>query len=346
MRKVILSLVVSIMSLLSYSLFSQVDNEPIALGLPGDNLNLYAVLAVFQKSPSLEGFEKSINDKDTKINNLDLNNDRETDYIQVISYKDGNAHSIVLKVAINKKEFQDVAVITVEKNVAGKIEVQIIGDEALYGKDYIIEPAVVNISETPNPGFTNEKTTIINNTYSIDNLDGNGFLYVNDWPIIVHLFSPVFSIYISPWHWGYYPSYWYPWTPVYYYNYWGFHHHYYQNHFYRKAPYVINTLRYSNYTRRRNSSPTVLQNRTSGRYDATYQGRTYRRQQATIVTPNAPAPRPQREGRVPLAPSRLPDNPPIRRTPTITRPDRPSVRPITPVTRPNRDQNQPSRRGR
>lgn len=115
MRKVILSLAVLIVSLLSFPLFSQVDNEATALGLPGDNLNLYAVLAVFQKSPSLEGFEKAINDKDTKINNLDLNNDRETDYIQVISFKDGNAHSIVLRVAINKKEFQDVAVITVEK---------------------------------------------------------------------------------------------------------------------------------------------------------------------------------------------------------------------------------------
>jgi len=214
----------------------------------------------------------------------------------------------------------------------------------LYGKDYIIEPAVVNISETPNPGFTNEKTTIINNTYSINNLDGNGFLYINDWPIIVHLFSPVFSVYISPWYWGYYPSYWYPWTPIYYYNYWGFHHHYYQNHYYRRAPYVLNTLRYSNYTRRRNSSPTVLQNRTSGRYDATYQGRSYKRLQPPIIRPTTP--RSQRESSTPLTPSRLPENPSVRRTPTITRPDRPSMRPITPATRPNREQNSPSRRGR
>jgi hypothetical protein len=29
-------------------LFSQVENEAVALGLPGDNLNLYAVLDVFK----------------------------------------------------------------------------------------------------------------------------------------------------------------------------------------------------------------------------------------------------------------------------------------------------------
>lgn len=46
--------------------FSQKNNQPVALGLPGDNLNLYAVLEVFQKSPTLEGFEKSLNDKGLK----------------------------------------------------------------------------------------------------------------------------------------------------------------------------------------------------------------------------------------------------------------------------------------
>jgi hypothetical protein len=34
--------------LLSSPLFSQVENEAVALGLPGDNLNLYAVLDVFK----------------------------------------------------------------------------------------------------------------------------------------------------------------------------------------------------------------------------------------------------------------------------------------------------------
>jgi hypothetical protein len=49
-------------------LFSQVENEA-ALGLPGDNLNLYAVLDVFK---TVEEFERAINTRDANINNLDL----------------------------------------------------------------------------------------------------------------------------------------------------------------------------------------------------------------------------------------------------------------------------------
>jgi hypothetical protein len=45
------------------------------LGLPGDNLNLYAVMNLFQESETLEAFERSLNEENTRINNLDLNND-------------------------------------------------------------------------------------------------------------------------------------------------------------------------------------------------------------------------------------------------------------------------------
>lgn len=43
--------------------FSQNTDSPVALGLPGDNFNLYAVLDFFQKSQILEEFERKINDK-------------------------------------------------------------------------------------------------------------------------------------------------------------------------------------------------------------------------------------------------------------------------------------------
>ncbi|MDZ4330200.1 MAG: hypothetical protein U0945_06410, partial [Flavobacterium sp.] len=75
MKKLILSLVFLATTLFSVPLFSQIDNRPVALGMPGDNLNLYAVLDIFQKSKTLEEFERAINDKDTNVNNLDLNND-------------------------------------------------------------------------------------------------------------------------------------------------------------------------------------------------------------------------------------------------------------------------------
>jgi hypothetical protein len=47
MKKIIISLLVLIMGFWVL-LFSQVENEAVALGLPGDNLNLYAVLDVFK----------------------------------------------------------------------------------------------------------------------------------------------------------------------------------------------------------------------------------------------------------------------------------------------------------
>ncbi len=56
------------------------------LGLPGDNLNLYAVLAIFQESPTLEEFELRLNDPGKMVNNLDLNGDNKIDYIHVIDY--------------------------------------------------------------------------------------------------------------------------------------------------------------------------------------------------------------------------------------------------------------------
>ena len=47
MRKIIYVLVILTIGLLSSPVFSQIENEPVALGLPGDNLNLYAILDVF-----------------------------------------------------------------------------------------------------------------------------------------------------------------------------------------------------------------------------------------------------------------------------------------------------------
>ena len=70
------------------------SKQPKSLGLPGDNLNLYAALKVFQESKTLEDFEKSINDPERKINNLDLDGDDQIDYISVIDKVKDNVHSI------------------------------------------------------------------------------------------------------------------------------------------------------------------------------------------------------------------------------------------------------------
>jgi hypothetical protein len=130
----------------------------------------------------------------------------------VLSYDQGQFYSIVLRVAVSSTEFQDVAVIEVSKIIRVELYVQIIGDEALYGRDYIVEPSY-NRTETPNPGYTGNKT-VVDKSIIIQTP-----LYV--WPLVAYLFSPVFSVYIS-WHWGFYPIYYVPWTPLRYYNYWVF----------------------------------------------------------------------------------------------------------------------------
>src|SRR3954447_8143767 len=141
--KRILSLLIIGLSLLSIRGFSQKDStaakDTTRLGLPGDNLDLYAVLDLFQKSKTIEEFEKNLNDEKTGINNLDLNLDKKVDFIKVTTKKDGDAFTFILQVDVTKTETQDVAVILVSKDKNEKVSIQMVGDEDLYGKDYVIE---------------------------------------------------------------------------------------------------------------------------------------------------------------------------------------------------------------
>ena len=121
-------------SLISYSSFSQTENDEPLLGLPGDDLDLYAVLDIFQKSKTIEDFEKSLNDEKAGIVNLDLNNDGNIDFIKIVTEKEGDDFLFILQDPISEKETQDVAVISVAKDDAGKVYMQIIGDKDLYGK--------------------------------------------------------------------------------------------------------------------------------------------------------------------------------------------------------------------
>jgi hypothetical protein len=74
--------------------------------------------------------------------------------------------------------------------------VQVIGDEALYGRGYIVEPSYSR-AETSNPAIQDKTVVVRDYNYS------NTVVYVDSWPLVAYLFSPVFSVYISPWHWGF-----------------------------------------------------------------------------------------------------------------------------------------------
>jgi hypothetical protein len=237
------------------------------LGLPGDNLNLYAVMKLFQDSKTLEEFERNLNDKESMINNLDLNGDGFVDYITVTDYVDGKIHTIVLRAVLGRDDYQDVAVFIVEIKNKNKVRIQLIGDEALYGKNYIIEPR----SETPNPGYKEEVLYGNNSTVVIIGDDYYYGLY--GWPLIDYMYMPGYVAWHSNWYWGYWPVYWHPWRPWYWHYYYGYYYHWY--------PYYYEWYRHwdrswyphynsFNYGSVRAHSPQVEQRINTGSYRETY----------------------------------------------------------------------------
>ena len=202
MKKYILSYLVVAMSLFSLPAFSQTENDSTLLGLPGDNLDLYAVLDLFQKSKTIEEFEKSLNLEKTAINNLDLDLDKKVDFIKVVTKNEGDDFTFILQVAVSKTETQDVAVILVSKDESKKITMQIVGDPDLYGKDYIVE---LKESKTPavtaNPGYTGTDTVVVSAPAKTT------VVVVESAPIVQYVYSPAYVPYVPPYYYGFYPPY-------------------------------------------------------------------------------------------------------------------------------------------
>jgi len=264
MKKLFLSLLVVVICLSNQSGFSQTKDDDVPpLGLPGDNLDLYAVLDLFQKSKTIEDFEKSLNKKETKINNLDLNLDKKVDFIKVVTKKDGNAFTFVLQVNVSEKETQDVAVILVNKDKSGKVSLQIVGDEDLYGKNYVIEPKTKSDSVTANPAYVGSEPVTVN-------VPATTTVVVESAPIVQYVYSPAYVPYYPPYHYGYYPPYFAAFTVlavgIYRHNNW-YHGGYYGGHYGGGNTVIINNRNQINhYNNDRNRSNTVNNNRANGKY--------------------------------------------------------------------------------
>ncbi len=264
MKKLIITSILALL-LAGVSTMKAQDWPEEYLGLPGDNLNLYAVMDLFQKSETLEGFERDLNAENSRINNLDLNGDNLVDYIMVSDYVDGDVHNIVLRVALNQKEYQDVAVFTVQKFGNGEVQIQLIGDEALYGRNYIVEPIY---AETPNPGY-NGRTRYTSNVGVVT----TSYYDLAYWPVIRYIYRPDYIIWRSAWYWGYWPAYWYSWSPYYWHYYYGYHYNWFDHYYahYRHCDHYryhgYNDFYYSNV---RVHSPMVSININKGYYKSTY----------------------------------------------------------------------------
>ncbi len=264
MKKSVITSVLAVLAALTTTIGAQ--NYPKEyLGLPGDNLNLYAVMDLFRNSPTLEAFERSLNDRESRINNLDLNGDWRVDYIAVSDYRDGRVHNIVLRAVLGRNEYQDVAVITVERLKKKKFLIQIIGDELLYGRNYIIEPLLAKkqkVRHEYSPVYYGG-VTVYNNYYDD----------IWDWPVVVHIYSPYYSGWNSSWYWGYYPTWYEPWSPWYWDYYYGYHsgwHSHYHSYYHHSDRYRYHRYNDYYYHSVRQSSPQVQRRVAEGNYRQTY----------------------------------------------------------------------------
>ena len=100
-----------------------------------------------------------------------------------------NAFTFILQVDVTKTETQDVAVILVNKDKNDKVSLQMVGDEELYGKDYVIEPKG-NSSVTANPGYTGADPVTVN-------VPATTTVVVQSAPIVQYVYSPAYVPYVS-----------------------------------------------------------------------------------------------------------------------------------------------------
>jgi len=146
-----------------------------------DNLDLDAVASIFGDSENLEDFERRLNDPDSRISNLDLNQDGYIDYLRVLENSSDRNSLVVVQAVLDKDVYQDVATIEIERLSNNNHRIQIVGDSYIYGSNYIIEPVFVRT------------------------------------PIIFSFFwGPRYSPWQSPYYWDYYPrwySYYRPYSP-------------------------------------------------------------------------------------------------------------------------------------
>lgn len=159
-----------------------------------ENLDLKTVATLLGQAKDLEEFEAMLNNPDSAFSNLDLNGDGQVDYLRVIETADGNRHLVVLQAVLAKDVYQDVASIYVEKDPETEsVTVQVIGDEYIYGTNYIIEPVYVYRP------------------------------YIYDW-----FWGPDWVCWYSPYYWDYWPGWWHPYYCVAPHIYWDhcyWHHH-------------------------------------------------------------------------------------------------------------------------
>jgi len=131
-------------------------------------LDLQAIGGLLGRAKTAQQLEDLINDPSVGVNNLDLNNDGKTDYIGVREFNiNGGAHGFTL-IDESTGNNDELANITVQRNGSNVANVSMSGNPDYYG---------------PNQNYN---------------------LTLSDWILLNYLFSP-HVVYVTPYHYGYYP---------------------------------------------------------------------------------------------------------------------------------------------
>lgn len=175
-------------------------------------LDLNAVAAAYAEANSTREFEQILNSSRYMINNLDLNRDGWVDYLRVIETRNGYYHALLIQACLAPGVFQDVATLVAERR-SDRLYVEVVGDPYLYGYNYIVRPVFI-------------KRPPMWNVYGQTN----------------------YTVWSSPYYWGYYPSYYTKPKPVYLNHYQAYVNTYMTNHHYCHYCDYPTTVFYSGYT--------------------------------------------------------------------------------------------------
>ncbi|MCD6429986.1 MAG: hypothetical protein J7L57_02060 [Deltaproteobacteria bacterium] len=111
-----------------------VNVQSIAYGSEG--LDLATVGSLLKKAENAAALEHLLNDPNTGLNNLDLDEDGKVDYIKVTEYGTEQAKGFSLTVEPVAGETQEVATITIEKSADDQANVEVKGNEQIYGQNH------------------------------------------------------------------------------------------------------------------------------------------------------------------------------------------------------------------
>ncbi len=140
-----------------------------------ESLDLEVVAEIFGESSDLEDFEKRLNDFESEISNLDLNEDGEVDYLKVMEKEEEDKRTVYIQAAVAEDEFKDVASLVVVKDENDEVNVVVVGDESIYGENYVIVPVYRRVP-----------------------------------PVVTWFWGPYYRVWVSPYRFGYYPPYYHP----------------------------------------------------------------------------------------------------------------------------------------